>query len=157
MCLESLFFKEVLATVVALFWQTGKGGEWQVIWCLRRPQKFMILGLCVSRQCRCLSSSWWKERWSRSCRWRRQVAKRDPGKFYQHALLHHQAVLTYTLPPLPLHLLLIIIILLLLLLILLLLVLFEKPPSPPSSPAGTWRIGTGRASSSPRFQNIDRF
>ena len=24
----------VLATVVALFWQTGKGGEWQVIWCL---------------------------------------------------------------------------------------------------------------------------
>ena len=28
----------VLATVVALFWQTGKIDEWQVIWCLRRPQ-----------------------------------------------------------------------------------------------------------------------
>ena len=41
-------FTEVFATVVALFWQTGKGGEWQVIWCIRRPQKFMILGLCVS-------------------------------------------------------------------------------------------------------------
>ena len=39
MCLDRLFFfKVVLATVIALFWQTGKGGEWQVIWCLRRPQ-----------------------------------------------------------------------------------------------------------------------
>ena len=46
------------------------------------------------------------------------------GKFCQHALLHHQAVLHYTLPPLPLHLLLIIIILLLLLIILLLFLLF---------------------------------
>jgi hypothetical protein len=50
--------------------------------------------------------------------------KRDQGKLYQLALFHHQAVLRYTLPPLPLHLLLIIIILLLLLLILLLLHLF---------------------------------
>ena len=30
-----LFWK-VLATVVALFWQTGQGGKWQVIWSLRR-------------------------------------------------------------------------------------------------------------------------
>ena len=45
---QAVFFKEVLATVVTLFWQTGKGGELQVIWCLRRPQKFVILGLCVS-------------------------------------------------------------------------------------------------------------
>ena len=51
---------------------------------------------------------------------------RDRGKFYQHALLHHQAVLQYTLPPLPLHLLLIIIILLLLLLIFLLVLLFKE-------------------------------
>ena len=29
MCLDKLYFKEVLATVVALFWQTVKGGEWQ--------------------------------------------------------------------------------------------------------------------------------
>ena len=49
--------KKILATVVALFWQTGKGGEWLVIWCLRRPKKFMILGLCVSLQCGCLTSS----------------------------------------------------------------------------------------------------
>ena len=47
--------------------------------------------------------------------------QRNQGKFYQHALLHHQAVLYYTLPPLPLHLLIIFIILLHLLLILLLL------------------------------------
>ena len=52
--------------------------------------------------------------------------KRDRGEFDQHALLHHQAVLHYTLPPLPLHPLLIIIILLLLLLILLLLLLFKE-------------------------------
>ena len=52
--------------------------------------------------------------------------KRDQGEFDQHALLHHQAVLQYTLPPLPLHLLLIIIILLLLLLILLLLLLLKE-------------------------------
>ena len=39
----------VLATVVALFWQTGKGGEWQVIWCLRRPQIIHDVGsLCIS-------------------------------------------------------------------------------------------------------------
>ena len=31
------FFLEVLATVVALFWQTGKAGKWQVIWCLKKP------------------------------------------------------------------------------------------------------------------------
>ena len=47
--------------------------------------------------------------------------KRDQGEFNQYALLHHQAVLHYTLPPLPLPLLLIIIILLLLILLLLLL------------------------------------
>ena len=46
--------------------------------------------------------------------------------FDQHALLHHQAVLHYILPPLSLHLLLIIIILLLLFLILLLLLLFKE-------------------------------
>ena len=49
--------------------------------------------------------------------------KRDRGKFYQHALVHHQEVRHYTLPLLPLQLLLIIIFLLLLLLILLLLLL----------------------------------
>ena len=63
--------------------------------------------------------------------------KRDQGEFYRHDLLHHQAVLHYTFPLLPLNLLLIIIILLLLLLILLLLLLFTKdrhlPPPPPGS------------------------
>ena len=39
----------VLATVVALFWQTGKGDEWQVIWSLRRPQIIHDVGsLCIS-------------------------------------------------------------------------------------------------------------
>ena len=76
-------------------------------------------------------------------------------KFFlvKNHLLHHQAVLHYTLPPLPLHLLLIISILLLLLLILLLLLLFKE----------VWKasrqgpVGQALASSSPRFQNIDRF
>ena len=51
--------------------------------------------------------------------------KKDRGDLDQHVLLHHQAALHYTLPPLPLHLLLIIIILLLLLLIFLLILLFK--------------------------------
>ena len=39
----------VLATVVALFWQTGKIDEWQVIWCLRRPQIIHdVRSLCIS-------------------------------------------------------------------------------------------------------------
>ena len=46
MCFDRLFFK-VLATVVALFWQTGKGGEWQVIWCLRRPHIIHDVGSLV--------------------------------------------------------------------------------------------------------------
>ena len=65
--------------------------------------------------------------------------KGNRGEFNHYALLHLQAVLHYTLPPLPLHLLLIIIILLLLLLILLLLLLFKEACSL------SW------------FQNIDRF
>ena len=45
---QAVFVTEVLATAVAWFWQTGK---WQVIWCLRRPKKFIILGLCVCLEC----------------------------------------------------------------------------------------------------------
>jgi hypothetical protein len=52
--------------------------------------------------------------------------KRDRGIIYQHALLHHQAVLHYILPPLPLHLLLIIIIILRRLIFLLLFLLVFK-------------------------------
>ena len=50
MCFDMLFvFLEVLATVVALFWQLGKGSEWQVIWCLSRPQIIHDVGLlCIS-------------------------------------------------------------------------------------------------------------
>ena len=82
--------------------------------------------------------------------------KRDLWELDQHTLLHHQAVLYYALPPLPLHLLLVIIIHLLLLLILLLLLLFKE----------VWKAcrpsllscrGQALASSSPRFQNIDGF
>ena len=76
---QAVFLKEVLARVVTLFWQTGKGGEWQVNWCLRRPQEFMMLGL--SLQFGCLTSSWWKEPWSSCCRWRRQVEKGTKGNF----------------------------------------------------------------------------
>ena len=71
--------------------------------------------------------------------------KRNRGELDQHALLHHQAVLHYTLPPLPIHLLLIISILLLLILFLILLLLqrrFGKATGPPSSPVETCRTGT---------------
>ena len=85
--------------------------------------------------------------------------KRDQGKFDQHALLHHQAVLHYTLPPLPLHLLLIIIILLLLLLIVLLLLLLkgglESLQALPLLLQGLVRQAL--VSSSPIFQIIDKF
>ena len=37
-CAVSALVFNVLVTGVALFWQTGKGGRWQVICCLRRPQ-----------------------------------------------------------------------------------------------------------------------
>ena len=47
--LRQAVFLELLATVVALFWQTGKGGEWQVIWCLRRPQiNYDVGSSCIS-------------------------------------------------------------------------------------------------------------
>ena len=41
---QTVFFNKVLATMVALFWQTGKGDEWQVIWYLRRSQIIHDLG-----------------------------------------------------------------------------------------------------------------
>ena len=53
---QTVFF--ILATVVALFSQTGKGGEWQVIWCLRRPQKIHDVGFNISIKCGCLTSFW---------------------------------------------------------------------------------------------------
>ena len=112
-----VLFLEVLATVVALFWQTGKGGKWQVIWCLRRPQLIHDVGSL------CISTMWLFNFFlvKRTLRQELQVketsGKRDRGEFDQHALLHHQAVLHYALPPLPLHLLLIINILLILLLL----------------------------------------
>ena len=128
MCLDRLFFVrlEVLATLVALFGKIGKGGKWQVIWCLRRPQIIHNVGSL------CISTIWLlnfflvKRTLKQELQVKETSGKRDQGKFYQHALLHHQAVLHYTLPPLPLHLLLIIIILLLLLLILLLVRLFKE-------------------------------
>ena len=49
MDLQHVLRQAVLATVVALFWQTGKVDEWQVIWCLRRPQIIHDVGsLCIS-------------------------------------------------------------------------------------------------------------
>jgi hypothetical protein len=112
--------------VVALFWQTGKGGEWQVIWCLRRPKIIHDVGSL------CIFAIWLfnfffvKRTLKQGLHVKDTSGKREQGKFYQHALLHHQAVLHYTLPPLTFHLLLITIILLLLLLILFLHLLFKE-------------------------------
>ena len=114
--LGQAFFLEVLATVVALFWQTGKGGEWLVIWCLRRPQIIHDGGSF------CIPTIWLfnfllvKRTLTQKLHVKETSGKRDPGELDQHDLLHHQDVLHYTLPPLPFHLLLNIIILLLLLL-----------------------------------------
>ena len=63
MCFKRLcFFKEVFATSVTLFWQTGKSGKWQVIWCLSKPLVIHDVGsLCISTM------------------WRRPVAKETKG------------------------------------------------------------------------------
>ena len=125
MCLDRLFFLEVLSTVVALFWQIWKGGKWQVIWCLRRPQIIHDVGSL------CMSTMWLfnfflvKRTLTQELQVKETSGKRDQGVLDQHALLNHQAVLHVTLHPLPLHLLPIIIILLTLLLILLLFLLFN--------------------------------
>ena len=85
-------FLEVLATVVAQFWQKGKGGEWQVIWCLRRPHIIHYVGSL------CIFTMWLFNFFlvKRTLRQELQVketsGKRDRGEFDQHALLHHQAV-----------------------------------------------------------------
>ena len=129
------------ATVVALSWQTGKGGKWQVILCLRRPQIIHDVGVSY------MSTMWLynffllKIPLKQELQVKETSSKRDQWEFDQHALLHHQAVLHYTLPPLPLHFLLIIIILLPLLLILLLFLLFKEAWK--ASPAGTFRTSTG--------------
>ena len=126
MCLDRLFLFEILATVFALFWQTGKGGKWKVIWCLRRPQIIHDVGSL------CISTMWLfnfflvKGTLKQELQVKETSGKRDQGEFYQHSLFQHQAVLHYTLSLLPLNLILIIIILLLLLLILLLLLLFKE-------------------------------
>ena len=112
--------------MVTLFWKTGKGVKWQVIWCLRRPQIIHnVRSLCISTMW-LLNFFFVKRTFKQGLHVKDTSGKRERGKFDQHALLHHQAVLHYTVPPLSLHLLLIIIILLLLLLILLLLLLFKE-------------------------------
>ena len=121
------------------------------------PRKFMMLGLCVFLQYGCLTSSWSKEPWSRSCRWRRQVAKGTEGNLTN--MTFYTTRLSSTIPYLlfpsisyssssssffsssssswssPLR-------------------RFGKPPGPPSSPAWTCRPGQVLASSSPRFLKI---
>ena len=144
MCLDKLFFfVEVLATVVVLFWQTGRGGQWQVSWRIRRPHIIHDL------KSLCISTMWMfnfflvKRTLKQELPEKETRGKRDQGEFNQYALLHHQAVLHYTIPPLPLHLLLIIIILLLLPLILLLLLLFNEVWKAPRPPLISCRTGTG--------------
>jgi hypothetical protein len=123
---QAVFFfykKKVLATVVALFWQTGKGGKWQVIWCLRRPQIIHYVGSV------CILTMWLFNFFlvKRNLQQELQVKETcGKGEFNQLAILHHKAVLRYILPPLPLHLLLIIIIFLLFLFTLLMLLLFKE-------------------------------
>jgi hypothetical protein len=141
--LRQVVFLEVLATMVALFWLTGKGGKWQVSWCLRRPQIIHDVGSV------CISTKWLfnfflvKINLKQELQVKETCGKRESN---QLAILHHKAVLRYILPPLPpisyssssssffssspfscsssLR-------------------RFGKPPGPPSSPTGTCRTGTG--------------
>ena len=131
---------KVLATVVLLFWQTGQGGEWQVIWCLGKHQ------IIHEVESLCISTMWLFKFFllkSSNCK----SGKIDQGEFDYHALLQHQAVLPILLiPSLPLHLLLAVTISLL---------LppsssfspyfrrFGRPPGPASSLSGTCRTVTG--------------
>ena len=113
MSLDRLFL-EVLATVVALFWQTGKGGEWQVIWCLRRPQIIHDVGSL------CFSTMWLFNIFlvKRTLKEELQV-KETNGKKDQHTNIPSSTTRLSSLRR------------------------FGKLSGPSSSPAGTCRPGTG--------------
>ena len=145
---KAVFFKEVLATVVALFLQTGKGGEWQVIWCLMRSQIIHDVGSL------CISTMWLlkfflvKRTLKQELLVKEKSGKRNRGEFDQHTIPSSTTRLSFTIPYLLFHsisysssslsffsssssscsssLR-----------------MFGKPPGPPSSPARTCRIGTG--------------
>ena len=146
--------------MVALFWQTEKVGEWQVIWCLKRPQMIHDIGsLCISTM---LLFNFFliKRTIKQVLQVKNTQGKTDRGEFNQHALLHHQALLHYILSQLPLFLLLIINILLLLLLILLLLLLFKevyKASRPSLLSCMQWPVGQALASSSPGSKILTGF
>ena len=151
--LDRLFFLEVLATVVALFWQQGKGGEWQVIWCLSRPQIIHDFGYF------CISIMWLFNFFlvKRTFKQELQVPKGTRGNLTNmpSSTTRLSSTIPYLLFPSisyssssssffsssssscssSLR-------------------RFHKPRDPPPSPAGTCKTGTGF---SPRFQNIDSF
>ena len=75
--------------VGALFWQTGKGGEVQVTWWLRRPQIIYDDGSL------CIFTMWLfnfflvKRTLKQELKVKETSGKRDWDEFDQHALLHH--------------------------------------------------------------------
>ena len=140
---------KVLATVVALFWQIGQGGEWQVIWCFRRRNlNYDVGSFCISTMW--LFNSFLVERTLRQELQRKKKSdKRDQGEFDNHGL---PAYPTHPSPSTPspyssssfsffsssssssfsssIRRL-------------------GRPPGPASSPAGTCRTGTGMSAYRP--------
>ena len=72
--------------MVALFWQTEKGGKRQLIWCLRRPQIIhdVMLDLCVSLHNFFLV----KRTMNQELQVKETPGKKDRGEFKYDALLH---------------------------------------------------------------------
>ena len=88
--------------MVALFRQTRQGGEWNMIWCLRRHHIIHDVGSL------CISTMWLLNFFlvERTLKQELQVMEtsgtRDQGDFDHQGLLHHHAVLHILLiPPLP--------------------------------------------------------
>ena len=73
--------------MAALFWQTGQGGEWQVIWC----------HIVHDVGCLCISLMWLfnffllERTLKQKLQGKDTSGKRDQGEFDNLTLLHHQA------------------------------------------------------------------
>ena len=130
-----------------------------MIWCLGTPQKFMILGLCVSLQCICLTFFLLKKNLAAGAAGEGDKWQKGPRKILPICPPLPPGCpplyLTSSSPPSSTH-------------------HIYPPPSPPHPPPAPplfggleslhalpplqqGPVGEALASSSPRFQNIDRF
>ena len=135
---------KVLASVVTLLWQTGQGGKWQVIWCFGSQQKAHDVGLL------CMSTMWLFNFFLLKRALKQELQKghyRDqvnlaimPSSTTSLSCISSSSLLLppissssssptfFSYPPSSFFLYF---------------MRLGKPPGPPSSPAGTWKTGTG--------------